>query len=88
MNDKDKLAPQEALDAMAVAPPPDPAAGEEEHAGRDPAIDQRLQAAPRSKDARLDEALDETMDASDPPSITQPHAHLPPKDPSADERSS
>lgn len=65
MPDKDQLAPQEALDAMAVAPPPDPDAD----AKAPP---------PRSNDARLDEALDETMDASDPPSITQPRPHLPP----------
>jgi len=87
MDDKDKLAPQTALDAMAVAPPPDPAPGDEDHAGRDPAIDRRLQDAPRDEDARLDEALDETMDASDPPSITQPRKHSPLPDPSAAERS-
>ncbi len=85
MPDKDQLAPQEALDAMAVAPPPDPAAEKEgdpaQRAGQDPDVAGRVAEQPRSQDARLDEALDETMDASDPPSITQPRTHLPPLPP-------
>ncbi|MBX9813869.1 MAG: hypothetical protein A4S12_01975 [Proteobacteria bacterium SG_bin5] len=72
--DQDKLAPEEALDGLAVAPP-------------DPA--QEKPTAPRDKDRRLDEALDESMDASDPPSITQPRAAPPgpDEDPSAKNRS-
>ena len=47
-------------------------------AGRDEDITQRLERNPESKEARLDRALDESMDASDPPSSTQPvHNHGP-----------
>ena len=66
--------------------PRDPA----QRAGQDPDAAGRVAEQPRSQDARLDEALDETMDASDPPSITQPRTHLPPlppEDASADQRS-
>ncbi len=41
-------------------------------AGSDESISQRLEKNPESKQARLDRALDESMDASDPPSGTQP----------------
>jgi hypothetical protein len=41
-------------------------------AGRDKDIAERLERNPESKEARLDNALDESMDASDPPSSTQP----------------
>ena len=41
-------------------------------AGQDAAIEARRIANPRDIDARLDTALDETMDASDPPELTQP----------------
>lgn len=41
-------------------------------AGRDESIQRRLERDPESKEARLDAALDESMDASDPPSSTQP----------------
>lgn len=45
-------------------------------AGTDESIAERLYANPESKEARLDRGLDESMDASDPPSSTQPvHAH-------------
>ncbi|WP_337846151.1 hypothetical protein [Sphingomonas sp.] len=41
-------------------------------AGTDESIAERLEKNPESKQARLDRALDESMDASDPPSGTQP----------------
>lgn len=47
-------------------------------AGQDKDIVERLKRNPESKEARLDTALDESMDASDPPSSTQPvHNHGP-----------
>lgn len=47
-------------------------------AGSDESISERLEKNPESKQARLDRALDESMDASDPPSSTQPvHNHGP-----------
>lgn len=72
-----------AMDEMSVAPGPDredagahraPAASAD--AGTDESIAQRLERNPESKEARLDRALDESMDASDPPASTQPvHSH-------------
>jgi hypothetical protein len=48
-------------------------------AGTDTSIEERLEKNPESKQARLDRALDESMDASDPPASTQPiHSHEPP----------
>ncbi len=48
-------------------------------AGTDESIAERLEKNPESKQARLDRALDESMDASDPPSGTQPvHSHQAP----------
>lgn len=48
-------------------------------AGTDASIEKRLAKNPESKQARLDRALDESMDASDPPATTQPvHSHEPP----------
>ena len=41
-------------------------------AGRDTDIAERLDQDPEDKDAKLDQGLDESMDASDPPAITQP----------------
>ncbi len=41
-------------------------------AGTDESIAERLEKNPESRQARLDRALDESMDASDPPSGTQP----------------
>jgi hypothetical protein len=47
-------------------------------AGTDESIAERLERNPDSKQARLDRALDESMDASDPPATTQPvHNHGP-----------
>lgn len=47
-------------------------------AGHDESIARRLEKNPESKEARLDRALDESMDASDPPASTQPvHNHQP-----------
>ncbi len=47
-------------------------------AGHDESIAKRLEKNPESKEARLDRALDESMDASDPPASTQPvHNHGP-----------
>lgn len=47
-------------------------------AGTDSSIEERLEKNPESKQARLDRALDESMDASDPPATTQPvHSHHP-----------
>lgn len=49
-------------------------------AGTDTSIEERLEKNPESKQARLDRALDESMDASDPPATTQPiHSHNPPE---------
>lgn len=47
-------------------------------AGQDESINRRLKRDPESREARLDAGLDESMDASDPPSSTQPvHRHDP-----------
>lgn len=43
-----------------------------QEAGQDKSIARRLEKHPDSQDAQLDNALDESMDASDPPSTTQP----------------
>nr|WP_315381398.1 hypothetical protein [uncultured Sphingomonas sp.] len=66
-----------AMDRMSVAP--DPKADDEgkspvhsADAGTDSSIEERLARDPASKEARLDRALDESMDASDPPASTQP----------------
>lgn len=68
-----------ALDKMSVVPGPEseirPAVGSAD-AGTDTSIAERLERNPESKEARLDRALDESMDASDPPASTQPvHNH-------------
>lgn len=54
-------------------------AGEGEHlhhprqeAGQDKSIAERLERDPHNPEAQLDNALDESMDASDPPASTQP----------------
>lgn len=49
-----------------------PAVHPDQHAGQDPALRQRLKQDPSDEDAKLDVALDETMDASDPPANTAP----------------
>lgn len=55
-------------------------------AGTDASIEERLEKNPESKQARLDRALDESMDASDPPATTQPvHSHEPPPSSGYDE---
>jgi hypothetical protein len=41
-------------------------------AGQDTSIEKRLKKDPENEDAQLDRGLDESMDASDPPSATQP----------------
>lgn len=41
-------------------------------AGRDESIAERLNKQPGNKDAQLDAGVDESMDASDPPSVAQP----------------
>lgn len=58
----------------------DTAAPTQKHdAGNDESIVRRLERDPENKEARLDRALDESMDASDPPASTQPiHSHEPP----------
>ena len=66
------------LDTLSVAPDEGSVnAGNQERdprqdAGRDESIQRRLERDPESKEARLDNALDESMDASDPPASTQP----------------
>jgi hypothetical protein len=57
----------------------EPDTGEHVHhprqeAGQDKSIAERLERNPESPDAKLDNALDESMDASDPPANTQPSA--------------
>lgn len=66
-------------ETMTVAPGGDEdAGGGQKDAGHDESIAERLERNPESKEARLDRALDESMDASDPPASTQPvHNHQP-----------
>lgn len=71
---------QETVDeTMSVAPGEDTAnRGQQKDAGHDESIAERLERDPENKEARLDRALDESMDASDPPASTQPvHNHGP-----------
>lgn len=82
MTEDQTMIDQKALDSLSVAPGnpddegPRPAS---QDAGRDASIEERLQRDPENKEARLDRALDESMDASDPPASTQPvHNHEPP----------
>ena len=67
------------LDTLSVAPDEEgtPNAGNQERdprqdAGQDGSIARRLERDPENKQAQLDNALDESMDASDPPSTTLP----------------
>ena len=76
---------QSALDSLSVAPDGKDAGTKadgrdpRQEAGQDKSIGKRLQKNPTSDDARLDNALDESMDASDPPASTQPvHSHKAP----------
>ena len=67
---------ERALDSLSVAPDDDGAVGSghdpRQQAGQDKSIAKRMEKNPESADARLDNALDESMDASDPASVTQP----------------
>ncbi|GHH11210.1 hypothetical protein E2E30_10455 [Sphingomonas sp. AAP5] len=76
MTEDTKLVDQKALDSLSVAPGnPDDAKDihdPRQNAGQDESIAKRLERNPDSPDAALDNALDESMDASDPPSNTQP----------------
>jgi hypothetical protein len=78
MSDDTKQGVDAALDAMSVAPAPNASNNAErdprQDAGQDESIKARLQKNPGSVEARLDAGLDETMDGSDPVSITQPGA--------------
>jgi Flp pilus assembly protein TadD len=71
------------LDSPSAAPS-EPDENEQIHhprqnAGQDESIAKRLENDPEDEDARLDAALDESMDASDPPASTQPaHNSSPP----------
>lgn len=71
----DSTSDDRGLETLSVNPGA-PASNQErdprQDAGRDESIQQRLERDPESKEARLDNALDESMDASDPPSSTQP----------------
>ena len=68
-----------ALDSLSVAPAAPTGQGDDgtarSDAGQDTDITDRLKRNPESKEARLDTALDESMDASDPPASTQPIHH-------------
>ena len=67
---------ERALDSLSVAPADDEAVGSgrdpRQEAGQDKSIARRLEKNPDSADARLDNALDESMDGSDPAGITAP----------------
>ncbi|WP_174292637.1 hypothetical protein [Sphingomonas bacterium] len=71
----------DAIDSTSVAPGEDdeanPAHDPRQEAGQDVSIGKRLEKNPTSQDAQLDNALDESMDASDPPSNTQPAQNEP-----------
>ena len=71
-----KLVDEKALDSLSVAPGSPEENAEIHHprqnAGQDETIAKRLENDPTCVNAALDNALDESMDASDPPSTTQP----------------
>ena len=70
----------DSIDESISVNPADDAKGasQAQDAGHDESIAERLERNPESKEARLDRALDESMDASDPPASTQPvHNHGP-----------
>ena len=76
MAENSKLIDEQALEGLSVAPG-SPEENEQIHhprqnAGQDESIAMRLERDPASPDAALDNALDESMDASDPPATTQP----------------
>lgn len=62
------------LDTLSVAPDAPNASNQErdprQDAGQDASIQRRLERDPQNNQARLDNALDETMDASDPIAAT------------------
>ena len=70
------LVDQAALDSLSVAPGSPEENAQIHHprqnAGQDETIAKRLERDPKNPDAALDNALDESMDASDPPATTQP----------------
>ena len=70
------IIPETAMDRASVAPPEDDTRPHAQHpdqqAGQDVSIAERLEADPEDEEAKLDAGLDESMDASDPPSLTQP----------------
>ncbi len=73
MNDGNNGFDDNALDSLAVAPDGSeaadgPARGD---ADADAAVGDRVEANPEDSDARLDEGLNESMDASDPVSATR-----------------
>lgn len=82
MNEMQPPIADEALSSLSVAPPdPDAQADAEsgktacdprQQAGQDESIAARLTHDPACADAKLDRGLDESMDASDPPSAVQP----------------
>lgn len=78
MTDDPKLIDEKALGSLSVAPgdPDEDTTSHIHHprqdAGQDASIAQRLERNPDSPDAALDNALDESMDASDPPATTRP----------------
>ena len=66
---------EKALDSLSVAPDGEEGGGSNQlrdprqDAGRDASIAKRLEKNPSSTEAQLDNGLDESMDASDPPSL-------------------
>jgi hypothetical protein len=82
MTEDKKPIDQHAIDSLSVAPGGNgdkPIHDPRQEAGQDESIEERLQRDPTNKEARLDRAGDESMDASDPPASTQPiHNHEPP----------
>ncbi len=82
MTDQPDLIDDQASDGLAIVPDAKEDNSHVHHprqnAGQDESIAARLERDPENKEARLDTALDESMDASDPPSSTQPvHNHAP-----------
>jgi hypothetical protein len=72
MTSTDQNIDDKALDSLSVAPPAPRGDASTRDAGQDESINRRLERDPESREARLDTGLDESMDASDPPSSVQP----------------
>ncbi|MBW4331002.1 hypothetical protein KY084_08965 [Stakelama sp. CBK3Z-3] len=69
---------ERAMKGMSVAPPDPDSDAETAKRHKESTIEERLARNPESKQARLDEGVAESMDASDPPATTQPvHASDP-----------